>query len=81
MVNSKQIMIGLKGNRQSCPRDSATSAQEVNRNFFEAILSLKGQIDILLPEGPVIIFIIIPLCLSKKKMIILIGSFLALPWV
>ena len=34
----------------------------VNRNFGEAILNLKGQIDSLLPEGPVIICFIIPLC-------------------
>ena len=33
----------------------------------EAILNLKGQIDSLLPEGPVIICFIIPLCYSKKK--------------
>ena len=47
----------------------------------EAILNLKGQIDSLLPEGPVIICFIIPLCSLKKKMIILIGSLVALPWV
>ena len=45
----------------------------------EAIPNLKGQIDSLLPEGPVIICFIIPLCYSKTKMIILIGSLLALP--
>ena len=33
----------------------------------EAILNLKGQIDNLLPEGPVIICFIIPLCYLKKK--------------
>ena len=33
----------------------------------EAILNLKGQIDNLLPEGPVIICFIIPLCHSKEK--------------
>ena len=35
--------------------------------FGEAILNLEGQIDSLLPEGPVIICFIIPLCYSKKK--------------
>ena len=33
----------------------------------EAILNLKGQIDSLLPEGPVIICFIIPLSFSKEK--------------
>ena len=33
----------------------------------EAILNLKGQIDSLLPEGPVIICFIIALCYSKEK--------------
>ena len=33
----------------------------------EAILNLSGQIDSLLPEGPVIICFIIPLCFSKEK--------------
>ena len=32
----------------------------------EAILNLKGLIDSLLPEGPVIICFIIPFCYSKK---------------
>ena len=33
----------------------------------EVILNLKGQVDSLLPEGPVIICFIIPLCYSKEK--------------
>ena len=33
----------------------------------EAILNLKEQIDSLLPEGPVIICFVIPLCYSKEK--------------
>ena len=33
----------------------------------EAILNLKGQVDSLLPKGPVIICFIIPLCYSKEK--------------
>ena len=50
--------------------------------FGEAILNLKGQIDTcsLLPEGPVIIYFIVPLCYSKKKNIFLIGNLLDLPW-
>ena len=38
----------------------------VNRNSWGQIDS-KGQIDSLLPEGPVIICFIIPLCYSKEK--------------
>ena len=55
----KQIMTGLEGNRQIClPR-------EIQDRL--AILNLKVQIDSLLPEGPVIICLIIPLCFSKEK--------------
>ena len=77
-------MTGLEGNRQiylperfriASPRAPIDrGAAEVNRNSGEAILNLKGQIDSLLPEEPVIICFIIPLCFSKKKMIILIGN-------
>ena len=41
--------------------------RRVSGTLGEAILNLKGQIDSLLPEGPVIICFIIPLCYSKKK--------------
>ena len=50
-------MTVLEGNRQIY----------LPREIQEAILNLKGQIDSLLPEGPVIICFIIPLCYSKKK--------------
>ena len=53
--NIKQIMTGLEAH----PRSIET--------LGEAILNLKGQIDSLLPEGPVIICFIIPLCFSKEK--------------
>ena len=56
-VSNKQIMTGLEGNRLSISIET----------LREAILNLKGQIDSLLPEGPVIIFFIIPLCYSKEK--------------
>ena len=46
----------------------------------EAILNLKGQIDSLLPEGPVIIFLLYHY-VTQKKMINLIGSLLVLPLV
>ena len=72
-------MTGLGGNRQiylpkrfriASPRVSIDrGTAEVNRNPWEAILNLKGQIDSLLPEGPVIICFIIPLRYSKKKLL------------
>ena len=67
-------MTGLVGNRHLfAPRDSGSPPQELLLPevqlrsidiFGEAILNLKGQIDSLhvLPEGPVIISFIIPLC-------------------
>ena len=58
-------MTGLEGNRQ------IYLSREIQDG--EAILNLKGQIDSLLPEGPVIICFIIPLYYSKEKMITLIG--------
>ena len=69
-------MTGPLGNRLSiCPlRFLLTSAAPRSiETLGEAILNLKGQIDSLLPEGPVIIFFIIPLCYSKEKKF-LIGS-------
>ena len=57
MTNSKQIMPGLEDNRQL--RSMGT--------LGEVIQNLKGQIDSLSPEGPVIICFIIPLCYTKKK--------------
>ena len=85
-------MTGLEGNRQIYfpPRDSGSPPQEFLMTeaqprsigtLGEAILNLKGQIESLLPEGLIIICFIIPLCYSKKKMIILIGSLLVIPWV
>ena len=72
----KQIMSGLKGNRHIYLPERfriaslLTEAQPRSIGTLgEAILNLKGQIDSLLPEGPVIICFIIPLCYSKKKMI------------
>ena len=74
------------------PRDSQSPPQEFLLTsapprsieiFEEAILNLKGQIDSLLPEGPVIICFIIPLYsegTQGKKIIILIESLLDLPW-
>ena len=74
MINSKQIMTGLEGNKQIyLPREIRDRVSidrgeaEVNETLGEAILNLKGQIDSLLPEGPVIICFIIPLCHSKEK--------------
>ena len=73
----KQIMTGLEGNRQiylpreiqdRLPKSSIDLGfASVNRTLVEAILNLKGQIDSLLPKGPVIICFIIPLCHSKEK--------------
>ena len=68
-------MTGLKGNRLSiCPlrfRIAEFLLTEAKPRSIgtlgEAILNLKGQIDSLLPEGPVIICFIIPLCYSKEK--------------
>ena len=57
-------MTGLEGNRLSIyPERFRIASPRVG----EAILNLKGQIDSLLPEGPVIICFIIPLCYFKKK--------------
>ena len=71
-------MTGLEGNRQIYlpQRDSGSPPQEFLLTeaqprsigtLGEAILNLKGQIDSLFPEGPVIICFIIPLCYSKEK--------------
>ena len=82
----------LEGNSLDlfAPKDSGSPPQEfllteaqprLMNIFGEA--NLKVQIDSLLPEGPVIICFIRPiqLCIpSKKKMIILTGSLLDLPW-
>ena len=63
--DSKQIMTGLEGNRQIyLPREIQPRSIGT---LGEAILNLKGQIDSLLPEGPVIISFIIPLHYSKEK--------------
>ena len=53
--NIKQIMTGLEGNRQ------------IYLPLGEAILNHKGQIDSLLPEGPVNICFITLLYYSKEK--------------
>ena len=45
----------------------------------EVILNLEGQIDSLLPEVHFLFYNTI--MLLKEKMIILIGSLLALPWI
>ena len=76
-------MTGPSGNRLSiCPERFRIAPQEFLLTeaqprsigtLGETILNLKGQIDSLLPEGPVIICFIIPLCYSKEKNI-LIGS-------
>ena len=78
----KQIKTSLEGNRQIyLPREIQdrlpksffllTEAHPSSIQIFgEAILYLKGQIDRLLPEGPVIICFIIPLFYLKEKMII-----------
>ena len=76
----KQIMTGLQADLFA-PRDSGSPPPRSIGTLGEAILNLKGQIDSLLPEVPVIICFILPLCYSKKKMIVLIGSLLVLPWV
>ena len=62
-------MTGREGNRQIyLPREIQDSLpKRLIGTLGEAILNLKGQIDSLLPEGPVIICFIIPLCYSKKK--------------
>ena len=70
-------MTGLEGNRLSiCPLRFRIASQEFLltsaaprsiETLGEAILNLKGQINSLLPEGPVIICFIIPLCFSKEK--------------
>ena len=81
------MVTGLEGSRQiylperfkiASPRVSIDrGTAKVNRNSWGGDpLNLKGQIDSLLPKGPVIICFIIPLCYLKKKMIILIGSLL-----
>ena len=70
---SKQIMTGLEGNRQiysGSPPQEFLLTEALPRSIEtlgEAILNLKGQIDSLFPEGPVIICFIIPLCYSKEK--------------
>ena len=54
-----------------------------NRNSWGGDPESQGQIDTLLPKGPVIICFIIPLYkedTQRKKKIILIGSFLDLAW-
>ena len=75
-------MTGLEGNRISiCPERFRIASPRVSiHRGADEVLNLKGQIDSLLPEGPVIICFIIP-CYPKKKMIILIGSLLVLTWV
>ena len=70
-------MTGLEGNRQiylperfriASPRVSIDrGAAKVNRNSWGGDPESQGQIDSLLPEGPVIICFIIPLCYSKEK--------------
>ena len=73
VISIKQIKTGLEGNRQIYlpPGDSGSTPQEFLLTqaqlrsvgtLKEAILNLKGQIDSLLPEGPVIICFIIPFC-------------------
>ena len=57
-------MTGLEGKGTSiCPESFRIASPRISIEMFgEAILNLKGQIDSLLPEGPVIICFIIPLC-------------------
>ena len=45
------------------------------KTFGEAIMNLKGQIDSLLPEGPVIICFIIPLCLEDTQRLFLLEAY------
>ena len=59
-------MTGLEGNRQIyLPQEFLLT--EVQPRSIELLGGdLKGQIDSILPEGPVIICFIIPLCYSKN---------------
>ena len=67
--NSKQIITGLEGSRQiylpleiqDPPREFLMTEAQTEISG-EAILNLKGQIDSLLIEGPIIICFILPLC-------------------
>ena len=61
-------MTGLEGNRQIyLPGEIQGRLPKSLDRGWKAILNLKGQIDSLLAEGPVIICLIIPLCLEDTQ--------------